>query len=146
MQFCRQIIVSTYSLISRILYFHIFKFLFIYFIIYLLIFFYLTVDFIYSILFYFESLVPIAACVSTENVLRKEVRTAFDPHGGLNWIDNLEEKGKFSSILITIFLFFNTFIVSCFSLDVVFSIISIKSYNFMYSEHTNIFSYNLHHI
>ena len=58
------------------------------------------------LIFFLFFVVPIAACVSTENVLRKEVRTAFDSHGGLNWIDNLEEKGKFSSILIAIFRFF----------------------------------------
>ena len=89
---------------------------------------------------------PIAACVSTENVLRKEVRTAFDPHGGLNWIDNLEEKGKFSSILIIIFLSIYRYVVSCYLLDVLYLIILNKSFNYMYSEHKGIFSYDLFHI
>ena len=75
---------------------------------------------------------PIAACVSTENVLQKEVRTAFDPHGGLNWIDNLEEKGKFSSILITTFRFFKTYIVSRYFIDVLYKMILNKSINYMY--------------
>jgi hypothetical protein len=49
----------------------------------------------------FILLAPIASFISTENVLRKEVRTAFEPNGSFNrMIHNLEEKGKFSPILL----------------------------------------------
>lgn len=57
--------------------------------------------FYFSYIYTFLLLAPIATCVSTENVLRKELRTAFEPNGSFNWmIHNLEEKGKFSPILL----------------------------------------------
>lgn len=58
-------------------------------------------------------LVPIATCISTENVLKKEVRTAFEPNGSFNWmIHNLEEKGKFSPILPIWYCLYYIFLLS----------------------------------
>jgi hypothetical protein len=85
--------ISSFSLLSNLLFTDRF----------LLFFLFLHFFYIYTSLL----LAPIATCISTQNVLEKEVRTAFEPNGCFNWmIHNLEEKGKFSPILLIHYTYF----------------------------------------